>query len=87
MKKLDNTIKMLPILAMEEMKGKLANKYYMLAEEAWAHVEYIIIIIVFISHKNSEIIFICTLAPSFIYKTYVFNNMLITSRLGHVVYS
>lgn len=26
-------------LAMEEMKGKLANKYYMLAEEAWAHVE------------------------------------------------
>lgn len=26
-------------LAMEEMKGKLANKYYMLAEEAWSYVE------------------------------------------------
>ena len=26
-------------VAMEAMKGKLANKYYMLAEEAWSEVE------------------------------------------------
>ena len=26
-------------VAMETMKGKLANKYYMLAEEAWSEVE------------------------------------------------
>ena len=26
-------------LAMEEMKGKLANKYYILAEEAWSYMD------------------------------------------------
>ena len=26
-------------VAMEMMKGKLANKYYMLAEEAWSEIE------------------------------------------------